>query len=59
MKIKDIPSSILRTIRGGFVRFAPFNILAFIWAACLIWNNHVPSHEIEAHRIPASADLRK
>ena len=41
-------------LRGGFVRFAPFNVLAVIWAASLIWNNHVPSREIEAHRMPIS-----
>ena len=54
MNIKDLPSSALNTLRGGFVRFAPFNILAFIWAVCLIWSNHVSSYEVEALRIPGS-----
>ena len=54
MKIKHLSSSLLNHLRGGFVRFAPFNVLAVIWAGCLIWNNHVPPREIEAHRIPVS-----
>ena len=54
MKIKNLSSSVLSHLRGGFVRFAPFNILAVIWVASLIWGNHVPSREDAAHRIPVS-----
>ena len=54
MKITNLSSSVLRHLRGGFVRFAPFNVLAMIWAACLIWDAHMPSREIESWRIPAS-----
>ena len=54
MKIKNFSSSVLNHLRGGFVRFAPFNVLAVIWAACLIWSNHVPSREIETHRMSIS-----
>ena len=54
MKITNLSSSVLSHLRGGFVRFAPFNVLAMIWAASLIWGNHVPSREAAAHRIPVS-----
>ena len=54
MKITNLSSSVLSHLRGGFVRFAPFNVLAMIWAACLIWGNHVPSRGAAAHRIPVS-----
>ena len=61
MKIKDFPSSLLNLLRGGFVRFAPFNILIAIFAISLIWCGHVtsieiesPSIEIEPHRLPLS-----
>ena len=54
MKIKNLSCSVLNLLRSGFVRFAPFNVLVFIWAACLIWSNHVPSREIEALRMPVS-----
>ena len=54
MKITNLSSSVLSYLRGGFVRFAPFNVLAMIWAACLIWGNHVPSRGAAAHRIPVS-----
>ena len=54
MKITNLSSSVLSHLRGGFVRFAPFNILAVIWVASLIWGNHVPSREDAAHRIPVS-----
>ena len=54
MKITNLSYSVLRHLRGGFVRFAPFNVLAMIWAASLIWGNHVPSREAAAHRIPVS-----
>lgn len=54
MKIKNLSSSVLSHLRGGFVRFAPFNILAVIWVASLIWDNHVPSRGAAAHRIPVS-----
>lgn len=54
MKIKNLFSSVLSHLRGGFVRFAPFNILTIIWAACLIWDNHVPSREAAVHRILVS-----
>ena len=54
MKITNLSSSVLSHLRGGFVRFAPFNFLAMIWAASLIWGNHVPSREAAAHRIPVS-----
>lgn len=54
MKITNLSSSVLSHLRSGFVRFAPFNVLAVIWAACLIWGNHVPSREAAAHRIPVS-----
>ena len=48
MKIKNLSSSVLSHLRGGFVRFAPFNVLAFIWAESLICNNHI------AHRMSIS-----
>ena len=54
MKIKNLSYPMLNLLRSGFIRFAPFNVLVFIWAACLIWNNHVPSREIEVHGIPVS-----
>ena len=54
MNIRNLSSRALNILRGGFVRFAPFNVLAMIWAACLIWGNHVPSREAAAHRIPVS-----
>lgn len=46
--------SLQNLLRSGIVRFAPFNVLVFIWAACLIWGNHVPSRETEALRMPVS-----
>lgn len=45
MTIKNLPSSALDVLRGGFVRFAPFNIFAFIGAICIIWYNHAPPSE--------------
>ena len=45
MTIKNLPSSALDVLRGGFVRFAPFNIFAFIGAICIIWYNHAPPCE--------------
>ena len=48
MKITNLSSSVLSHLRGGFVRFAPFNVLAFIWAESLICNNHI------AHRMSIS-----
>ena len=48
MTITNLSSSVLRHLRGGFVRFAPFNVLAFIWAESLICNNHI------AHRMSIS-----
>ena len=45
MTIKNLPSSALDALRGGFVRFAPFNIFAFIGAICIIWYNHAPPSE--------------
>ena len=54
MKIKNLSYPMLNLLRSGFIRFAPFNVLVFIWAACLIWGNHVPSREDAAHRIPVS-----
>ena len=54
MKIKNISSSLLNLLRGGFVRFAPFNILIVIFAISLIWSGHVSSIEVEPHRLPLS-----
>lgn len=54
MKIKNLSYPMLNLLRSGFIRFAPFNVLVFIWAACLIWSNHVPSRETEVLRMPVS-----
>ena len=52
--IKDIFAKMVKTLQGGFARFAPFNVLALVWAVCLVRDNHVAWDDYEAHRLPLS-----
>ena len=52
--IKDIFAKMAKKVRSGFARFAPFNVLALVWAVCLVRDNHVAWDDYEAHRLPLS-----
>ena len=59
MTIKNLPSSALDVLRGGFVRFAPFNIFAFIGAIYIIWYNHAPPSEAGTLGVSGSVVVAK
>ena len=54
MNIKDCVLKAFKKLQGGFVRFAPFNVLAFVWALCLVADNHAVWDDAEAHRLTMS-----
>lgn len=54
MNTKDIFCRTVKKLQGGFVRFAPFNALAFVWALCLVCDNHAAWNDAEAHRLAMS-----
>lgn len=43
--MKEQLKSLIGSLRGGFVRFAPFNVGAVLLAAFLIWHSHIPWKE--------------
>ena len=49
MNAKDILAKMAKKLQGGFVRFAPFNVLALTWALCLVGDNHAAWDDAEAH----------
>ena len=54
MNTKDILLRAVGKLQGGFVRFAPFNALALVWALCLMGDNHAVWDDAEAHRLAMS-----
>ena len=54
MNAKDIFAKIEKKLQSGFARFAPFNVLALVWALCLVRDNHVAWNDVEAQRLSMS-----